>query len=156
LLVTSKAGAKHGDQIYVTGPLGRSFESGHHLRFTPRIKESQYLVKNFKPSAMIDISDGLSTDLGHLVKQSEVVAILDAKRIPKRRRASLNKSLSDGEDFELLFTLSPSKANRLDQRKSQGMHFYRIGKIVKGKPRIRILMANGQLEDVKSSGYAHF
>ena len=64
-----RSGAKAGDYIFVTGSLGGSIQ-GKHLNFIPRLRESQILVKNFKVSSMIDLSDGLSSDLNHILKQN--------------------------------------------------------------------------------------
>ena len=65
--LTRRAGAKKGDIIFVSGKLGGSIYR-RHLAFTPRIKEARYLVKNYKINSMIDISDGLIQDLGHILK----------------------------------------------------------------------------------------
>ena len=59
---------------------------------------------------MIDVSDGLASDLGHIVRDSDVGATLYEDKIPKSRKASLKEALYDGEDYELLFTLSAKKA----------------------------------------------
>jgi len=69
--VVKRSGAKNKDLIFVTGKLGISFQSNKHLQFSPRMNESQYLVKNCKPNAMIDISDGLSSDLYHILGASK-------------------------------------------------------------------------------------
>ena len=61
-----RAGAKPGDGVWVTGELGGSI-AGHHLEFAPRLAEARWLAEHFLPSAMIDISDGLAGDLGHLL-----------------------------------------------------------------------------------------
>jgi len=118
-------GAKIGDKIFVTGPLGRSFDSGHHLKFIPRVKEAQNIVRNLKPTSMMDISDGLASDLEHILKTSNVGALINEEKIPRRKKASLEEALCDGEDFELLFTLPPKESKRCE--------FYEIGEIVTGK-----------------------
>jgi thiamine-monophosphate kinase len=79
-------GAKVGDIIFVTGSLGGSIQ-GKHLKFTPRLKEARYLVKNFKVNSMIDISDGLAQDLGHILGQSKVGAIIYEDLIPRDKKA---------------------------------------------------------------------
>lgn len=76
-----RSGAKAGDYIFVTGSLGGSLR-GKHLDFTPRLKESRTLVRNFKINSMIDLSDGLSGDLGHILKHSNVGAIVYDYLIP--------------------------------------------------------------------------
>ncbi len=105
----TRDGAKAGDWIFVTGPLGGSFKSGRHLNFFPRLAQARFLVEKFKPSAMMDISDGLSGDLNHILKASRVGARLDFASIPRHKGVSLSQALNDGEDFELLFTLGACK-----------------------------------------------
>lgn len=104
--------AQAGDLIYVTGSLGGSIR-GKHLRFTPRQEESQWLVKNFKPTAMMDISDGLAADLPRLAQASRLGYSLDLDNIPCNQGVSLHQALNDGEDYELLFTIPPSISYKL-------------------------------------------
>jgi thiamine-monophosphate kinase len=127
----TREGAKAGDSIFVTGPLGGSFKSGRHLSFSPRLAQARFLVENFRPSAMMDISDGLSGDLNHILKASKVGASLDHASIPRHKGASLSQALNDGEDFELLFTLSAQKARSLMdwQARHKSFYFYPIGRI---------------------------
>jgi thiamine-monophosphate kinase len=123
--------AKPGDMIFVTGPLGGSFKSGRHLNFTPRVSQARFLVENFNPNAMMDISDGLAGDLNHILKASRVGARLDYESIPLHKGVSLAQALNDGEDFELLFTLSATKASLLMdwQATKKSFYFYPIGTI---------------------------
>ena len=104
-----RSGARVGDTIVVSGPLGGSFESGHHLSFTPRVAEARRLVEACDVGAMIDISDGLAVDLNHLLIASGVGARLTAASIPLRTD-SLARALADGEDYELLATIRPGRA----------------------------------------------
>jgi len=129
--LVTRSGARPGDWIFVTGTLGRSLATGKHLNFTPRLKEARFLVRNFKPSAMIDISDGLAGDLNHILKASRVGAHLWDNAVPLTRGATLAQALTDGEDFELLFTLKGSQAMRLLkwQNKRRSWFFYPIGEI---------------------------
>ncbi|MBF0504054.1 MAG: thiamine-phosphate kinase [Candidatus Omnitrophica bacterium] len=129
--LVTRDGARPGDWIFVTGPLGGSLESGHHLNFTPRVSQARFLVKNFKPSAMMDISDGLAGDLNHIIEESRVGARLDYESIPRHKGMSTAQVLSDGEDFELLFTASQKKARKLmDWQASQkAFYFYPVGTI---------------------------
>ncbi len=149
--VVTRSGAKRGDQIFVTGPLGNSLKSGHHLTFTPRVKESQFLVKHFKPTAMIDISDGLSADLGHILEESKVGAVLYENMIPCRKSASLAQALNDGEDFELLFTLKPSQVRKMLKHKN----FHRIGEITNTR-KLQLKTTKGQMKDLLIKGFKHF
>jgi thiamine-monophosphate kinase len=112
-----RSGAEAGDAIFVTGELGGSL-AGKHLEFEPRLVEARWLARHFSLHAMMDISDGLAGDLPHLLKASRVGAELLLAAIPisrEARRASkaepsakppLLAALSDGEDFELLFTVA--------------------------------------------------
>ncbi len=151
-----RSGAKVGDQIFVTGPLGRSFQSGRHLTFTPRIAESQFLVKHFLPTAMIDLSDGLSSDLGHILDQSRVAARIYADKVPLNPRATLQQALTDGEDFELLFTLPKKEASRLAKTKSKGCEWIWIGEIVEKKNGLILRSRHGQETPVRRKGFRHF
>jgi thiamine-monophosphate kinase len=151
----TRAGAKCGDRIFITGPLGKSFATQHHLRFTPRIKESQFLMRHYHPTSMIDISDGLASDLRHILDESRQGAIIYEDQIPRRAKATLAQALTDGEDFELLFTLSSDEAQRLKNNGFQGMAFYHIGEIVSSKG-LQIIDRFGKKKMIKSRGYAHF
>jgi thiamine-monophosphate kinase len=110
-----RSGARAGDVIYVTGPLGGSI-LGRHLSFTPRVREGLRIAASKRATAMIDISDGLSRDLAHICRESNVGAIVEASKIPIHadvaklppgRQSPLEHALHDGEDYELLFTASP-------------------------------------------------
>jgi len=101
-----RGGAEPGDWLFVTGPLGGSL-AGHHLDFTPRVHEALDLNQRVRLKAMIDISDGLTADLAHILEASGCGAVLDAEAIPRRAGATLTQALGDGEDFELLFAVSP-------------------------------------------------
>lgn len=149
--VVYRSGARPGDLIFVTGPLGKSLSTGWHLKFIPRIKEAQYLVRRVKPTSMIDISDGLAADLGHILEESKVGAILEEKNIPRRAGATLRQALYDGEDFELLLTVSRRKAALLKRHK-----FYPIGEIVQRTKGLMLRDANQKLMKIALRGYTHF
>ncbi|MEM7625363.1 MAG: AIR synthase related protein [Planctomycetota bacterium] len=94
-----------GDAIYVTGELGNSFATGHHLDFTPRLELAKFLAENpaTRPTAMMDLSDGLAQDLPRLVAHAE----LQARVLPVREgtpEPRWHHAIGDGEDYELLFT----------------------------------------------------
>jgi len=154
--IVYRSGAKVGDWIFVTGPLGRSFPTGKHLTFTPRVKEARFLVEHFKPNAMIDISDGLVADLGHILEESKVGAVLEETAIPRVRGASLNQALGDGEDFELLFTLPMRTAARLMKSKIPGVTFYKIGEIVPRAHGLAMVAQSGLIKPLTPKGYRHF
>lgn len=153
LVLRSKA--RVGDYIFVSGPLGNSLKSGWHARFTPRLKDSQYLVKNFKPSAMIDCSDGLAADLGHILAESRVGACIDEESIPRRSGATLRSALYEGEDFELIFTLSARQTKRMIEKSKKKFNFIRIGRIIGSKS---FIMANakGKKVAIQGKGFTHF
>jgi thiamine-monophosphate kinase len=109
--VLSRAGSRAGDWIYVTGTLGRSLPTGHHHRFSPRLKEGAWLARCAPVHAMMDVSDGLAKDLGSLTPKGLLPALF-AQLIPRRSGASLRESLSDGEDYELLFTVASGPGRR--------------------------------------------
>ena len=97
-----RSGAEPGDGVFVTGCIGNSFRSGHHIDFAPRLAEGAFL----RPlaSAMIDVSDGLLLDAIRLADASDVSIMLYPGKIPLREGAVAPEAFSDGEDYELLFT----------------------------------------------------
>lgn len=101
-----RSGAKKGDAILVTGRLGGSLTSGRHLSFIPRLAEARWLTEHFKPHAMMDLSDGLAKDLPRMMKQSGIGYRLDESEVPCHEDVDLEAAVSEGEDFELLFTIS--------------------------------------------------
>jgi thiamine-monophosphate kinase len=108
----TRGGAKAGDGIYVTGRLGGSIY-GRHMTFTPRVREARDLATRYRITAMIDLSDGLSRDLLHICRESGAGAVVSAGAIPvhedvKVKDYGIEYALSDGEDYELLFT-SPDR-----------------------------------------------
>ena len=140
-----RSGARPGDWIGVTGELGGSILK-HHYAFEPRIAEGRFLAENFSVHAGMDISDGLAQDLGHILKASKVGAELEIRRIPPSRDAvklakgrcweTLEHSLCDGEDFELLFSMPESQKRKLEKvwpQKFPKTRLSWIGRIQKGK-----------------------
>lgn len=113
-LCVTRSGGRPGDRLFVTGRLGGSI-SGKHLRFTPRLAEAQWLVANHLPTAMMDLSDGLGSDLPRLAAASRCGFNLRTDRIPRIRGCSLEQALTDGEDYELLIAIKPQHVNRLAQ-----------------------------------------
>lgn len=132
-----RSGAQPGDWLFVTGDLGGSL-GGKHLNFQPRLREVITLLEECDPRAMIDVSDGLAADLHHILNQSHVGAILDSSRIPISQaaqqqatagRTALDRALSDGEDFELLFTVSPEDGSRLTSNWRESTPLTWIGEV---------------------------
>lgn len=103
-----RSGAREGDWLVVSGPLGGSIESGKHLRFTPRLQEARQLVEQCEVTAMIDLSDGLGIDLHRLLEASGVGCRVEAASIPCAG-VPLANALGDGEDYELLAAVRPGK-----------------------------------------------
>lgn len=113
-----RSGAVPGDKIYVTGGIGGAWQSGgggRHLTFEPRVELAQQLHRDYRLNSMIDLSDGLGTDLRHIAEMSGVNAVLDLKNIPihedvvngeDNEEIKIKRALTDGEDYELCFTSS--------------------------------------------------
>jgi thiamine-monophosphate kinase len=145
----SRSGGKKGDDLFVTGPLGGSLR-GKHLRFVPRINESRWLTKNFRIHAMMDLSDGLGADLPRLAGASKLGFEIDQEKLPLASGAKIENAISDGEDYELLFAISPRDRSRLEKswrKKFPKLPLARIGKL-NSKFEIR----NSKLK----RGYVHF
>lgn len=150
----SRGNARAGDVIFVSGTLGGSI-LGRHLKFTPRVKEARYLVENFRINAMIDVSDGLAQDLGHILRQSSKGAVLFEDLLPFDSRAKgLDDLLYSGEDFELLFTASRPQAEKI-LRKS-GRLFKPIGEILGQGRGITLITTAGEEREIQPKGFRHF
>jgi len=153
-----RSGAKVGDVICVTGSLGGAGR-GKHLEFEPRVKEAMEIAQTAAVNSMIDISDGLSSDLNRICRQSGVGAVINAEQIPISREAGkmqqpLNSALNDGEDFELLFTLSERNCLRLLKQWAGSIPITQIGEITDTK-KMQIKMPDGRINDLQPKGYDH-
>jgi thiamine-monophosphate kinase len=152
----------------VTGELGGSLE-GKHLEFEPRLAEARWLAQHFPVHSMLDLSDGLAGDLPHILKASHVGAELLARAIPVSRTARrlarerssakplLAAALTDGEDFELLFTLASREAVRLVdgwKKEFPKLRLSCIGKITPGEG-ISLRDETG-VHPLTAHGYVHF
>lgn len=104
--------AKPGDVLLVTGTLGGSIQ-GKHLDFTPRVHEANWLAATWKPTAMMDLSDGLAKDLPRMAAASGCGFVVDKAALPLSAGVSVAQALGDGEDFEILFTMAPEKISDL-------------------------------------------
>jgi thiamine-monophosphate kinase len=174
-----RSGAKPGDRIYVTGELGGSAAAvvsmqkemrkkpkqklkprdyPRHFFPEPRIELGRILREKGLASAMIDTSDGLSTDLAHICEESGVGAMIDAERIPRARvgkparQVDLQLALHGGEDYELLFTARPGK--RVPTRLT-GISITLIGKITRSR-KIFLLNEDGRRDKLEPLGWEHF
>jgi thiamine-monophosphate kinase len=144
-----RSGGKANDDLFVTGELGGSIR-GRHLRFVARIDEARWLTENFKVHALMDLSDGLGTDLPRLTRASKLGFSIDQCALPLSRGCSIQQAISDGEDYELLFAISPRERKDLQtrwQKKFPKLPLTRIGR----------LNRKSKIENQKlKSGYVHF
>jgi thiamine-monophosphate kinase len=170
-----RSGARPGDSIYVTGELGESAAVIHqllsgkklagrvadysaHFYPTPRVAVGRVLQKKKIASAMIDISDGLSTDLAHICKESAVGAIIHARALPlarlgqTARRVDLDTALHGGEAYELLFT---APRRRRVPSSAAGVSVTEIGEIIR-RPEIRLEDFAGRMQRLVAKGWQHF
>ena len=169
-----RSGARPGDLIYVTGALGasaaaiqklrasnvgtgasaRPMDSPQHFHPSPRIEVGKWLRAHGIPSAMIDISDGLSTDLAHICEESRVGAVIDAEAIPRAqvgrsRQVALEFALHGGDDYELLFTSSKKVPAKV-----KGVDITRIGQVTSGRG--IALVESGRHRSLVPKGWEHF
>ena len=167
--VVLRSGARPGDLIYVTGTLGAAMADLEQLRAgkklrpqshrkhfypEPRVAVGEFLQEKKLVSAMIDISDGLSTDLSHICEESRVGAVIHEDGIPAgvRGKDALRFALHGGDEYELLFTASPE---RLVPKQVAGVPITRIGEIVRGR-QIKLTLRNGNREILRPGGWEHF
>jgi thiamine-monophosphate kinase len=135
-----RSGARLGDWLMVTGALGGSL-SGRHLAFSPRVREAQALHQAVDLHAMIDLSDGVASDLRHIVNASGVGATLEAQAVPIHEDVPadlppadrLKHALSDGEDFELLFAVDAASGRQLLAAPPFETPLTRIGEFTAGE-----------------------
>ncbi|MEY2555419.1 MAG: thiamine-monophosphate kinase [Verrucomicrobiota bacterium] len=146
----SRAGGKNGDDLFVTGRLGESLHE-KHLRFMPRINESRWLTRSFRVHAMMDLSDGLGADLPRLAKASKLGFKIDREKLPLARGAKIDNAITDGEDYELLFAISPRDRARLERdwsKKFPKLPLTRIGRLAQ--------QLNFSTSQLLPGGYVHF
>lgn len=133
----TRAGAKPGDILLVTGSLGGSLKSGKHLNFIPRLEEARRIreLAGAGVHACIDITDGLGRDLHHICNESTCGVVVFDDSLPfnstssdaSERDASINRALCEGEDFELLLALDPHSAEQLLNSWSEKVSLTKIG-----------------------------
>jgi len=153
-----RSGAKLGDAICVTGTLGGAI-GGRHFEFEPRVKEALQITQMVTVNSMIDISDGLSSDLGRICRASKVGAMIDAELIPlsdeaKKSAEPLKAALNDGEDFELLFTVSQKDCEKLLAEWDGPTAITRTGEVT-DTGGMQIRMVAGQVRELQVQGYDH-
>ncbi len=163
-----RSGARVGDFIYVTGTLGSAMRDLNRLRDgerlrprshlkhfypEPRIAVGQFLREKKLASAMIDVSDGLSTDLGHICEESGTGAVVSTEALPALPgKDGLTFALHGGDEYELLFTAHPK--HRIPKQIS-GVAVTRIGEITRGK-QVKLATAHGKTEILQPGGWEHF
>ena len=157
-----RSGASDGDVLFVTGELGGSIK-GRHLAFSPRVKEGEWL-REAGATSMIDLSDGLFTDIRHVMEESKCGATLTPATIPISDSATqmdgdaLAHACQDGEDYELLFTAAPEQADQIealwDTRFSTPLS--RIGYISSDHDVLRFQNEAGGLTTIENNAYEHF
>lgn len=154
--LTRRSGAQVGDVLFVTGRLGGSLSSGQHARFVPRLREAQALVRRVKVRAMMDLSDGLASDLWQMSRASRVVLRIRRAAVPVARVAgSVEHALMDGEDFELLFAVSRRDAARVPRRIGS-CPVTRIGSVVGRGVRVEQEYPDGRTRPLVPTGFQHF
>lgn len=167
-----RSGAKPSEQIYVTGELGgaaavlaRLAESkplgvgySRYLRPQARVAVGQSLRRRGLASAMIDLSDGLSTDLDHICQESQVGVEIEAQAIPRaqvgpaKQPVALDLALHGGDDYELLFTSAAAVPAQI-----AGVRVTRIGRILQSSGmRMWLIGADGKRQPLKAAGWEHF
>lgn len=156
-----RRGAKPGDWLMVTGPLGGSI-LGRHLDVRPRVREALQLQQAVSLHAMIDISDGLAADVHHICEESSCGAVLRGEAVPIHAdgakicdgRSPLEHALSDGEDFELAFAVSAEDGSKLLRAQPiPGITLVHIGAFAKDVG--LWIEKNGQRRNLQPAGYVH-
>jgi thiamine-monophosphate kinase len=158
-----RSGANPGDLLFVTGTLGGS-SLGGHLKFEPRTAEGIWLRD--WATAMIDVSDGLASDLRHLTTMSRVGCDLNTACIPISAEVRqlqdavppLDHALHDGEDFELLFTIPEERESAFlaDWAGRFELPCTRIGVITGQADLVRCVFPDGEALALEGTGYSHF
>lgn len=178
----TRQGARPGDSLYVSGCLGDAMaglavcEKGMkgydrlRLKFLEpdaRVALARMLAERFTPTAMIDLSDGLATDIGNICRESGCGARIESQSLPfsDAYRAFAESqgidpvmfALQSGEDFELLFTVDETVGKPLpDSAAIEGVTITRIGRITGRADGIKLSLPDGSVETVSGKGYEHF
>lgn len=150
--VLTRSAAVPGERLYMTGECGNSFATGHHLRFTPRCAEGQWLAAHRLASAMIDISDGLLLDASRIATCSGCGMQFELPCLPLRTpETTISQALGDGEDFELLFTVPADRTAELNRLWPFTTRLTCIGQVLSDR---LLLDQNGQPLPLR--GWDHF
>jgi len=150
----TRDGSKQGNIVAVTGFLGGSFKTDKHLIFMPRIEEARWLVKNAKPCAMMDLSDGLAMDSSRIAKASNVSMQFFSDKLPVTDGFSIDNALNDGEDFELLCVFPDKILTSEIQNKFEDKFNLKLSVIGKtASPPAKIYLDGNEL---KTRSFNHF
>ncbi len=149
-----RSGGQPGQLLCVTGTLGRAWQSGRDLTFTPRLAAAAELAERFTPGAMIDLSDGLASDVRHICRASECGAVIHAHALPLNSGAGIAQALGDGEDYELLFSLPAEQARAAAQSGLAGVSVAIIGELTAAEA-IILRDADGQDTPMPPLGWEH-
>ncbi|MEP7197024.1 MAG: thiamine-phosphate kinase [Saprospiraceae bacterium] len=189
--IVKRNGAKIGDYVFISGDLGGAYLGLQllerekkifleHPNLQPQLEENKTIIEKILkpearkdivraleeakviPTAMIDLSDGLASDLLQICKQSQVGAIIEEANVPIHIEAQLMAlefkldpitcALSGGEDYELLFTIDPKDFEKLKYLPS----FYYIGEIVEPEQGVKLKTSHGNFHDIVAQGWKHF
>ena len=142
-----RSGARVGDDIFVSRPLGGAVASGRHLNPSPELELGRYLVEHYPPSAMIDLSDGLANDVLRLIKASGVGVDIEVSSIPLNDNCTWQNAVTEGEDYGLMLVLPPEYQVKINEDKFFLKHpLWRVGKVVAGSE-LRYI-SNGDVLDL--------
>lgn len=179
--MVKRSGAQIDDDIYVSGFVGDSalalaqlqgditpcdYLILRHNQPTPRLELGQQLVQRQLANAMIDLSDGLFADLGHIMEQSHCGALVDCRCLPfsselrqhlDRNPADIETALRGGEDYELLFCADPNRADEVARLSQQlNLPLTHIGNIKAQDYSLQRIDINGNQQQVEAQGFNHF
>jgi thiamine-monophosphate kinase len=155
-----RTGARPGDVLFVTGPLGGSL-NGRHLTFTPRVREALRIHELVEIRAMLDLSDGLSSDVRHMLTGSGLGVVIREPDVPIHEdaasptddRTPFEHALTDGEDFELLFAVAPVDAKTLMEQTD--ISVYSIGEFTDRAGECLVQTAGGPTIPLPDGGWKH-
>jgi thiamine-monophosphate kinase len=168
--ILARSGGRAGDDLYVTGTLGgaalglRTLQANHadnsraavrYRRPEPRLRFGLLLGRNRAARACVDLSDGLADGVRQIGTASGVGAIIDARALPLEAGATTADALSGGEDYELLFAVSPKLRRRLEavHRLTKELPITKIGRLTAGGG---FLLEHGTESETLAEGFAHF
>lgn len=145
-----RTNAKPGDTVFATGEFGRSYPTGHHLKFEPRLAEAAFLAGDWT-RAMMDVSDGPALDARRFAAASNVRFVIDPERLPPRDGATAAERLGDGEDYELIFTVPEEKRAALIAAWPFATRLTAVGEVRPGSG-----VAGPDGKELEDYGYRHF